>query len=168
MKTFCRVWIVIFLFSFIGTGYGKSKDSFKIKSISDYQKRSIIFIHVKYKCGLKSAENITIKIYAFLKKSKKNKTVACGTFNFPDVNKGYTEEIFMINSSDTKNYGSPKKYHAEIWYKDKLAAEKSKSTKDGDKWWKKDEKEKDEKFRNIIVRGDWELERQVRRGRGKD
>ena len=163
MKIFEKMWVVILLLSLIGTSYGKSKDSFKINPISDYQKRGIVFIHVKYKCSLKTAENITLKIYALLKKSRKKQTVAYGTFNFPEVDKGYTEEIFMINSRDTKNYGSPKKYHAEIWYKDKLAAEKSKPSKVKNEWWKKDEKEKDKKLLNIIARSDWELERQVRR-----
>ena len=159
MRVFVKIWIVILLLSLIGTSYGKSKDSFKVKSITDYQKRNIVFIHVKYKCSLKTAENITLKIYALLKKSKKE-TATCGTLSFPEVKKGFAEEIFMINSTDTRRYGSPKKYHAEIWYKDKLAAEKSKPSKNKTKWW---EEKNDKKPLNIIVRGDAEVERQFKR-----
>ena len=154
MKKFVNLLIVVVLVGFVLDKAAESaKAYFEIRSVQTKVKKKFAFIEVKYKCNLKKAKNVELKVYAFHKKGGVEK-VTSGKFIVNEVEKGTDKELFMIGAGYVKEYGSPRKIRVEIWYKDKLRASK---TKPGakKKWWKKD-------TMNVIVRTDIELQRLLR------
>ena len=154
-KLFKIVVLITLLFCSIYSD-AKRKASFEVKSIQDRQKKSFAFIEVKYKCNVKKAKNAELKVYVLLKKGRKE-TVALGTFNLSDVEKGTHRETFMITPKYTDKYGTPRKFRAEIWYKDKLTTSKTKPTARKKKWWEK------EGITGIIVPSDREIEKLLKK-----
>ena len=134
----------------------KYKASFKVTSIQDRHKKSFAFIEVRYKCNLKRAKSAELKIYVLLKKGRKE-TVAWGTFNLSDVEKGTHRETFMITPKYTDKYGTPRKFRAEIFYKDRLIASKTKPGAKKKKWWE------EEDVTGIIVPSDREIEKSLKK-----
>ena len=154
LRKFVKVLVGILLLGFVLDKAGETaKQYFDIKSIQSRVKKDFAFIQVKYKCNLKSVENAELRIYSLLKKGSREK-VAFGKFDLNEIEKGYYKETFMISASYVKEYGKPRKFRVEIWYKDRLRATK---TKPGakKKWWEKDSM-------NIITRSDKQLEKLLR------
>ncbi len=133
---------------------GTTKAYFDIKSMQSTVKKDYAFIQVKYKCNLKHVEAAELKLYVLLKKGSQKK-LASGTFSLKDVEKGRYKEKFMIKASYIREYGRPRYLRAEIWYKDRIRAGKTKP-RPKEKWWEK-------KAMSIITRSDEDLERLLRR-----
>ena len=154
-KLFKIVVLITLLFCSIYSD-AKQKASFKVTSIQDRQKRSFAFIEVRYECNVKKAKSAELKIYVLLKKGRKE-TVALATFNLSDVEKGTHRETFMITPKYTDKYGTPRKFRAEIWYKDRLTASRTKPGVKKKKWWKKED------ITGIIVPSDSEIEKLLKK-----
>ncbi len=132
---------------------GESKPAFDVKALTDREDEDFVFIKTKYRCNLKTAKNVELKIYALLGRGSKKKT-ASGSIKLAKVERGYHSQTFMITPSLTTSYGTPRKLHVEIWYKDRLTASRTKpSTKE--KWW-------EGKTMDIIVRSDDKIEKLMR------
>jgi hypothetical protein len=146
------VTLVLVLISAAGWR-AESKPAFDVKTLGDKEYEDFVFIKVKYRCHLKTAQDVELKIYALLGSGSKKK-VASGNIKLAKVEKGYHLQTFMITPSHTANYGTPRKLRVEIWYKDRLAASKTKpGTKK--KWW-------EEETMNIIVQSDDKIEKLMR------
>ncbi len=154
-KLFRIVVLITLLFCSIHSD-AKQKSSFKVTSIQDRHKKSFAFIEVKYKCNVKKAKSAELKIYVLLKKGRKE-TVALETFNLSDVEKGTHRETFMITPKYTDKYGTPRKFRAEIWYKDRLIASKTKPGAKKKKWWEKKD------IAGIILPSDREIEKLLKK-----
>ncbi len=154
MKKIVNLLIVVILLGFVLDGTGETaKAYFDIRSIQSRTRKDFVFIEVKYKCNIKKIENVELKIYAFLKKGSYEK-VASGSFNLGEVEKGRHKEIFTLLPSHIDEYGKPRKFRAEMWYKDRIHASKTKPDS-RKKWWETDAV-------NIIIRSDEKLEKLLR------
>ena len=154
MKKIVNLLVVAILLGFILDRVGESAETyFKIRSIQSRTRKDFAFIEVKYKCNVKKIENVELKIYAFLKKGSHEK-VASGSVNLSEIEKGTHKEIFLLLPKHIDEYGTPRKFRAEIWYKDRIHASRTKPGSK-EKWWEKDAV-------NIIIRSDEELEKLLR------
>ncbi len=159
MKKVLGVVIAVILLGFVlDKSVEPARPYFDIRSIGSTLQKDFAFIDLKYTCNIKKVERAELKIYALLKKGRDEK-LASGTFTLNEIEKGSHKEAFMIMASHIKQHGGPRALRAEIWYRDKLYATKTKpSSSIKKKWWKKDT----EDMMNIITRSDKQLRKLLR------
>ena len=131
----------------------ESKPAFDIKTLGDREHEDFVFIRVKYRCRLKTAQDVELRVYALLGRGRKEK-VASGGVKLAEVERGYHLQTFMITPSHTTSYGTPRKLRVEIWYNDRLAASKTKP-RIKQKWWERE-------TMGIIVQSDDKIEKLMR------
>ncbi len=156
MKKFISVMIGVILLGFIlEKGVESAKPYFDIRSVQSRVIEHYGFIDVKYKSNIRNVKTAELKIYGLLKKGR-DETLISGTFTLNEIEKGRHEENFMIDPVYIREHGRPRALRAEIWYRDKIYASKTKPKSSlRDKWWKKD-------AINIIKQSDKEIERLLR------
>ena len=153
MRKVLKVLIPVLMLVFIASWRGESKPAFKVMALGDSEKEDFVFIRMKYRCSLKTAQDVELRVYALLGRGSKKKA-ASGSIKLAKVERGYHTQTFMITPSLTTSYGTPRKLHVEIWYNDRLAADKTKPRMK-EKWW-------EEETMNIIVPSDDKIEKLVR------
>ncbi len=154
-KAFSVVIAGIVLGFILDKGVASAKPYFDIRSIGSSVDKDFAFIKIRYRCNLRKVKTAELKIYGLLKKGR-DETVVLGTFSLNEIEKGRHKETFMIYPAYIKEHGSPRALRAEIWYKDKIRATKTKPPSSlKRKWWKKD-------AINIIKQSDKDIERLIR------
>ena len=153
MKRIVKVLIPTLVLVSIASWRADSKPAFDVKTLADREHEDFVFIRVKYRCSLKTAQDVELRVYALLGRGKKEKA-ASGSVKLAEIERGYHLQTFMMTPSHTARYGTPRKLRVEIWYNDRLAASKTKP-RIKEKWWKRE-------TMDIIVQSDDRIEKLMR------